>query len=84
MMRKLLAAAVCSVLAMSYVADPSAVGGAVGSTVGLGATIFHALVGGVGASTTTDPAGGGHIETLPDGTRVWVPAGATLDTTPKG
>lgn len=80
-MRKLLGAFGISVLAMSYLAAPEAVGGAITGTVGFGVTILQSLsavVGGSGGGAA--PPAGGQIVTGPNGEQIWLPPGATLET----
>jgi hypothetical protein len=77
-MRKLLAAAGIAVIAITYMADPAAVEAGIGGTINLGMSIVRIGAGGIGGTggTGTDP--GGHVETLPDGTQVWVAGDATV------
>lgn len=81
-MRKLLAAAGIAVIAIAYMADPAAIEAGVGGTMNLGMSIVRIAAGGIGGTggTATDP--GGHIETLPDGTQIWVPGDATIQPAP--
>lgn len=74
-MRKLLAAAAVSILAMSYVANPQVVSGAVGGTVDLAGSVFRALVGGVASNAPGGPgqASPGCVGTMVQG--VCVPEG---------
>lgn len=84
-MRKLLAAAGIAVIAIAYMTDPAAVEAGVGGTINLGMSIIRIGAGGIGGTGGggTSPAGG-HIETLPDGTQVWVPGDATVTPAPAG
>lgn len=77
-MRKLLAAAGIAVIAIAYAANPAAIEAGVAGTINLGMSIVRIGAGGIGGTNggATDP--GGHIETLPDGTQVWVPGDATV------
>lgn len=80
-MRKLLAAAGLSLIAMTYVAAPDAVAGAAQGTANLFVAVGRAglsiiTLGADGGSAPV--SGGGHVETLPDGTQVWIPDGATV------
>lgn len=80
-MRKLLAAAAMSTLAMTYFVAPDAVTAGFNGTANLFVAAGRAALSVVtlGAGGGTAPAsGGGHVETLPDGTQVWIPDGATV------
>lgn len=81
-MRKLIAAAAMSMLAMAYVAAPEAVAGAAQGTANLFVAVGRAALSivtlGAGGGAPAGQTGGGHVETLPDGTQVWIPDGATV------
>ena len=83
-MRKLLAAAAMSLIAMAYVAAPEAVAGAAQGTANLFVAVGRAALsivtlGTAGGSGTVPAGGGGQIVELQDGTQVWIPDGATVE-----
>lgn len=82
-MRKILAAAAMSLIAMAYVAAPEAVAGAAQGTANLFVAVGRAALSivtlGTAGGSTTPTGGGGQIVQLDDGTQVWVPDGATVE-----